>query len=369
MIAVPLTGCSAGSYLAKVVIGGSQAFDLAIDTGSTTLAVASDECASCGAGPRYTPGAHAVDEKHAVSSIYGDGTEAGSTGWSGEAYDDTVSVGGATAAAVTMRLAAIDKQRAFFHPITCGSSSLPYQGILGLAPKGDAIPGTDAYFDRLVATRSVPNVFATELCDPGGHLWLGGYDRAFTTAPPEYTPFATSRDSKGAYVVDLESLSVGGETVYLPAPPYSDTILDTGNNAFFLPPAAFSTVALAVESSPGFAAAFGADAGGPDGGASLFSDTGGCLTTSFTKSQLDSSLPAITLVFGKTAPISVQATATESYLVPVGGGMWCSALYVLAPDTSYPFVASLGAPVLRSNVVIFDRDAGRIGFAPHAACP
>ena len=35
----------------------------------------------------------------------------------------------------------------------------------------------------------------------------------------------------------------------------------------------------------------------------------------------------------------------------------------------FPLASILGAPVLRSNVVIFDRAKKRIGFAPHAPCP
>jgi len=53
----------------------------------------------------------------------------------------------------------------------------------------------------------------------------------------------------------------------------------------------------------------------------------------------------------------------------VSGGQWCPALYPVAPNVGYPFIASLGAPVLRSSVVIFDRQEGRIGFAPHTPCP
>jgi hypothetical protein len=364
---VPLTGCTAATYLASVEIGGSQTFELAIDTGSTTLGVAADACTSCGVSPRYRPGPKAIDEHRTVSSLYGDTTEAGATGWSGEAYDDAVGVGAAPD--VLMKLAAIEAQRDFFHPLVCESAVLPYQGILGLAPREDAIPGTDGYFDRLVRTSSIADVFATLLCDPGGRLWLGGFDPAFTTAAPRYTPWSASAAAPRSYLVDLESISVGASTVHLPAPPYVDTILDTGNSAVFLPPAAFSMVATVVEGSAGFVAAFGADAGAPDAGGGFFSATGGCATTTFTKAELDSSLPPITLVFGATAPVSLTAVATESYLIPFRGGAWCSALYLLAPDASYPFVASLGAPMLRSSVVIFDRAQRRIGFAPHAPCP
>jgi len=369
VVTVPLTGCSQGTYLAEVELGGAQRFELALDTGSTTLGVAALGCKTCGVSPEYAPGSHAVDEHVPVMSLYGDGTEAGATGWSGEVYEDTVSVGKTVAASTRMRFAAIGSQSQFFYPVTCGSSVLPHEGILGFAPVKDALPGTDAYFDKLVAARSLPDVFATELCDPGGHLWLGGYDLTYVTAPPGYTPYSSSMNRNYAYVVDMQRVVVEGISVDVATPTYGDTILDTGNSSFFLPPAAFATVTSAIATSAGFLAAFGADGGAPDGGGSFFSETSSCATTTQTKAQLDAALPPITLVFGSSPSITVTAVATEAYLIPFGGGVWCPALLPLAPDTAYPFVASLGAPILRSSVVIFDRQHGRIGFAPHKPCP
>src|SRR5580692_6328859 len=56
VVAVPLTGCIP-SYMANVSIGTpAQSFALILDTGSTTLAVASSTCADCGVSPVYTPG-------------------------------------------------------------------------------------------------------------------------------------------------------------------------------------------------------------------------------------------------------------------------------------------------------------------------
>ena len=90
-----------------------------------------------------------------------------------------------------------------------------------------------------------------------------------------------------------------------------------------------------------------------------------------TKEALDAALPPLTLTFGSSPAVSVQATATESYLLTHGGGQWCPSVTPLAPDaSSFPGIAAhLGAPLLASNVVIFDRANQRVGFAPHAACP
>ena len=365
VVAVPLSGCSAFSYLAPTRIGASQTFQLILDTGSTTLAVASSACGDCaGITPLYTPGVGATDRHETASSVYGGYPDGGGPGWSGEIYEDTVSLGGTKAAAASMTFAAIDMQNQFFTPAACGSSMPPWQGIVGFAPTADAITGTDRYLDRLAAGGAVSDVFALQLCEPGGLLWLGGYDPAHVTSPPQYTPLSTSMLSKGAFVVDLESVAVAGGS---PSPvhtgPYTETLVDSGSNQFFLPPATFSAVTAAIEATPAFRALLGADAG-----PSFFSGAS-CAELTQTKAQIDAALPPLTLVFGTNPAISVVAVATESYLVPVGGGSWCTGMVANAPDPSFPFVADLGSPILRSSVVVFDRVKGRLGFAPHTPCP
>jgi hypothetical protein len=44
-------------------------------------------------------------------------------------------------------------------------------------------------------------------------------------------------------------------------------------------------------------------------------------------------------------------------------------MQALDPSLEMPISAILGSPILRSNIVIFDRENKRIGFAPQTACP
>jgi hypothetical protein len=372
VVAAPLEGCTAGTYVATATIGGEQSFSLAIDTGSTTLAVALASCTTCGVVPEYTPGKGAVDEHETVDAGYNGGGDAGASGWAGEIYEDSVRVGGEPP--TSMRLVGIDAQSQFLYSTTCGSKNVTFEGILGLAPAKDALSGTQGYFDELVAAHAVDDVFAVELCDPGGTLWLGGYDPAVTTGPVVYVPFSSSTNRDYAYVVVMERVEIAGVSITLPGTTYTDTILDTGNSTFQLPPAAIASFANAIAQSAGWTEAFVADAGSSsgmdagNGGAVELLETNGCATTSFSPDELDAKLPPVTLVFAGSPSVSFSVPATKSYLVPVGNGGWCSAFYADEPGPSYPFVAALGAPTLRSNVVIFDRGRQRIGFAPHAPC-
>ncbi|HEY6462854.1 MAG TPA: pepsin-like aspartic protease, partial [Polyangiaceae bacterium] len=169
--AVPLSLCIPAQYTAPVALG-SQKFDMVIDTGSTTLGVAGSSCTTCAVSPKYTPGSTATDLKHSVSSDYGTGS------WSGEGYTDQTAVGSETA--MSFPFADITSQSQFFEPSTCNSPTKGYQGILGLGPEASAVQYTDGYESVLVKDQGVPNVFAAQLCDTGGTLWLGGYDESAT---------------------------------------------------------------------------------------------------------------------------------------------------------------------------------------------
>jgi hypothetical protein len=282
-----------------------------------------------------------------------------------------VSVGSTPSAPVDF--VAIDTQSDFFTPAMCDSTSGGMQGILGLGPSAAAITGTDAFFDQFVATYHVPDVFATELCDTEGTLWLGGFDPTFTTAAPQYTPLADSFISQYYYAVNLASITVAGTSVPVGSDQYPDSVVDTGTSIFILPTTAFNAITTAIAATPAFQSLINSgDAGAPDGGvsaaASWFSDPDNCVSLSSTKAELDAMLPPLTLVFGSSPSIQVQALPTESYLESYEGE-WCPALYAMAPGPDFPLASIIGSPVLRSNIVIFDRANNRVGFAPHTACP
>jgi hypothetical protein len=366
-VAVPLTACNPNVYAAQVTIGGSQTFELLLDTGSTTLAVASAGCTSCsaaGVSMLYRPGSSAVDQRMTGASGFGSGSQVSSS-WSGEIDSDIVSLG-SPAAQTRMDFVAIGEQQQFLVG-TCGSA--PPQGVVGLAPRAIAVHGTDGLLDRLVMDGVVSDLFAVRMCGSGGALWLGGYDASALSYPPVYTPMqdiqVNGQSVQAWYTVNLASIAVLGTTVIVPTGAFTEAMLDTGSSNSSLPPDAFSALVSAIGASPSFSAMIGMSAG------SFFADPNHCTMGSQSKDALDAALPPLTLTFGSSVAVSIQASATESYLMPNGAGGWCPAFVSLAPDASaYPEIAAhLGAPILRSQIVIFDRAHHRVGFASHAACP
>ena len=352
--AIPLYSCSLDgiAYTVGATIG-SQQFQLTVDTGSTTLGVASSTCTNCNVTPGYTPGSTAVDQKKTATSQYGTGS------WTGEIYKDSVAL--PPSAATPLEFAAIDTQSGFFEPIQCDSKSGTIQGIVGFAPPAAAVAGTQGLLDQLVVTQKLPDIFATKLCDTGGSLWLGGYDPTATTAAPQYTPFVADFFSLGYYAVNLVSIEVNGTTVPVATAQYADALVDTGTSIFALGTTAYNALVAAIGSDAAFTKEFG--------GASFFAGQTPCASSTATKATLDSTMPGLTLTFGSNPAITVQATATESYLFEAEGEGWCSAIQGFDQSNNAPVSGIMGAPVLRSNVLIFDRAQKRLGFAPHTACP
>jgi len=347
LVTIPLSMCAPAVVYTAPATVGSQSFQLLVDTGSTTLAVASSSCSGCGVKPEYTPDSSAVDEHRTATSEYGTGS------WSGEIYEDTVAIGSAS---TPVKLAAIDSQTGFFQSFTCS-----IQGVAGFGPAGAALPGTNAYFDDLVASAKVPNVFATQLCDGSGTLWLGGYDPSATTGAPQYVPLTSGVLSQVYYSVNLTSVTVAGTTVPIATAQFPDSVVDTGTAGFLLETTAYDALTAAIQNDAAFTKALGS---------SFFTTEAGgvaCAPSTASKAALDAALPPLTLTFGS---VSIQAAPTESYLFPYMGEAWCSAL-LTDPSVSseLPLASIIGSPILRSSIVIFDREKNRIGFAPHAACP
>ena len=356
VLAIPLASCTSDSYSAAVTIGGTQKFQMLLDTGSTTLGVASNMCSTCGVSPTYTPGTSSKALNQTVDAQYGSGS------WVGTTFEDSVSVG--SSPATTMNFAAIDSQMMFFEPIQCDSNLGTIQGVLGFGPVGAAYAGTDGFFNKFAAGQGLPNVFATELCQTGGTLWLGGYDPSATMGPVQWTPKSTGMVSTIYHSVNFASMTVGSGGTAIPigaSAPYS--FVDTGTSVFLLESTAYTTAAAAIQANAAFTQVFGASFFPAASSSPQPNCVGG---VSLTKTQLDAMLPTMTLTFGSNPAIEVQAVATESYLMNIQNE-WCTGM--LGIDFGgQPIGAILGAAVLKSSVVVFDQDNNRIGFAPHKPC-
>jgi len=356
-VPVPLTGCL-GINTAEVTIGGTQRFQMIIDTGSTTVAVAGAGCASCsttGVSPLYAPGQGAIDREQRASSLFGTGDH----GWAGQIYHDTIGFSGLPG--TPMDLVSIDQEQSFFIPSFC----LPrgYQGLFGLGPGAAALPGTDSYLERLAALSGLPDVFALRFCSGGGTLWLGGYEPAAATGPPDFAPLLPATDGLPLYTVELTGVLVGAEAVQVPAITLGPAVVDSGAGVSYFPEGMFDALTGNIGDRAAFKEIFPA-------GREWFTRAGLTSCTvleGVSPGELDSALPTLTLILGG---VSVEASATESYLTAVDG--------LIAGETCWiPGIATnpalsgriIGTSFLRSRITVFDRENQRLGFARPGPCP
>jgi hypothetical protein len=333
-IAVPITGC-AWSFAGEFRIGG-QPFRLQIDTGSAPLAIAGAGCSVCsaeGVQNAYSPGPTATDQHHVKNMMYG----GGGMSWTGDQYEDVVAIGDAHD---PVELYAITSERHFF---ASGPCSVP-EGILGLAGSG---PGS---LVSQLATKGMPETFALNECAGSGTLWLGGFDAAAAKRPPIYTPMTETP----MYEVAVSGFAVGGTHIPLAEP--LSAIVDSGGPMIIVPQATYSSLTAAIAANPTFASVFG--------DASWFGGREACATPKLSKAELDAALPPLTVHLGG---IDVTMAATDSYLEILRddhGTRFCAAL-ATQPNIHK---MDLGNSVIRSHLVIFDREHARMGFAPVPPC-
>jgi Eukaryotic aspartyl protease len=328
-VAMPLSGCSY-SFTGAFRIGGTP-YLLQVDTGSYSLGVAAIGCTTCttdGVTRLYAPGSSATDLGSSATFVYDDG----GMQWTGEAYRDDVGVDGAAAA---MQLYAIASETDFFYRGECGEPD----GIVGM--QGDA--GLPA----MLATAGMPDVFAMHECRSKGTLWLGGYDATATTGS------AVTAAMPDDFSIGLTDVAIGGSSVGLPASAYGQAIVDSGGPSIFVPQAAYDAITGALQTNQTFISTFGS--------AGWFAQPN-CVAPSLSKLQLDAALPALSLSFGSAV---VQLAATDSYLIAVDSGT--STYYCPALDASPTFL-DLGNSLIRSQIVVFDRDHRVMSIAPTAPC-
>lgn len=347
---VPLAGCPSNDFVAKLVVGG-QELDLLVDTGSTTMAVASVPCTTCaGVHARYIPGSTATNQQVAVSATYGDGS-----GWFGSAYMDQVAFPGLPSVAASF--VSIASATGFFTMPSCPfpSNHTFWSGILGLAYPSLALPPTsDVRGLMYQANVFYQNLFAIMMCSVTGRLWLGGWNESVSTgADVVYTPIV----QKLYYKIIVTDVLVGGKSLGFTPNQLGATIVDSGSTLWSMPTDVYNAFVAALNADVGFVAEFGTS----------YWSNGVCVQNVQPKDVLNLQLPHVAInVSGSTTALVLLPIA--SYLIPVPGPngvyFYCPGVSPLASSSGDAVQAILGWAVMNQFVTIFDVANSRVGFAP-----
>jgi hypothetical protein len=361
---IPLTGCGLTGYLAPVTIGSgsmAQTFQLGVDTGSSTTAVAAAGCTTCtDVSPLFTPGGTTQPDGASASAQYGDGSQ-----WSGTTVSDLIQVPPATPPVRTI-FAQIEAQKSFFHSVDCSGNAVstsPSQGILGLGPPDLLSADTQDFVAQFATASGLPAVFSVQLCPLGkGHLWLGGFDPSYVSAAPQYTPIPAGSQY---WEVGVTTLSLQG-TLLLSS---TAAVLDTGTTINLLPKSAYQGVLSAFQSNAAFAGIFGSsgfqdifvngDCDAPLGGQ--------------TRQEINAQLPVTQIAIpaedgSGDFTLDVPATGLALMALVIGGQtLYCSGV---RDSTGLGFGdrALLGDVFLSTYVTVFDSARGRVGLAPETQC-
>jgi hypothetical protein len=366
----PLAGCGAITFSVPVFLGnnGDKPLNLLVDTGSSTLAAASVFCdSSCShLSPLYRPSDFATNQG-STNAAYQGGDK-----WTGISFLDMMQIGSVRARAndsmgeneltesqISLRFAAIQTSNQFFAKYNCylEGATNEFQGILGLAFGGLAAPNTDAPLTALNLGE-----FTIQLCEAGGNLWLERFDPSFLTAPFHYTPIVHDL----YYAVNVVGLSIGGvETVNRLVGSIS-ALVDSGSTNLILPLDMFNAFVNTIYDSVAFQQAF-------ESYRSFFNNNE-CLTTSWTRAELNAALPTWSITFAESTGEFKGIEAVDSYLISYyydqGEWVYCPGVSVscAAAAIGGSEIITLGYAALNHFTTRFDIIENKIGFAWTARC-
>ncbi len=384
---VLLKGCPKGMYTAALHVG-IQDLDVLVDTGSSQLVLFGESCMGCSPQmKRYRPSASSIN-LHMKDGAQFSGDRAGAYG---DVYLDSVSVTGATVANVSgpVPLSLISAYLSGFDRDSWGVQSCSnanelsdVPGILGLGNgPGGTLSGTglkalgEDYYVQALMRAGMPGLFALQLCNHGGLLWLGGFDREHsrTLTLPTYLPvsqYSTPLGPTGGYRLQVAKMSLGDSEQALDwtSAAYLLALIDTGSHYLSMPDSAFHdlnrtlhSIYKELKAAGKYNVGFPPDA--PDCVVGLPNDP----------ETLDQDLPDLTvhLYQGPNATYPLRVKASRSYMVfyPVRANrtsMWC----MEALNTGYS-VGSIGIPLLKNDIVVFDALSNCVGFVPQdpSTCP
>jgi hypothetical protein len=343
-----------GEFFTDVLVGGHR-FLVQVDTGSVALAVPGRSCKQGSGKPcdhtgdTYDGGDHWVTCSEAVCPVahcssadagcpfllsYADGSYV-----RGRQAVDSVQVGQWTVP--SMRFGVIEVEADDFIRTTV-------DGIMGLASQRvDPLNG-QSFADALAAASGDgrPDVFAMCTSPIGGSLVMQSDGQELWAAQPQFTPLDSNGLWLPLYGVGVQTIAVGTQAA---VPVRTTAVVDSGTTLMLLENSLFAAFRAGVLAEVGTVT-------GISGQNSLFD--GWCYNypRSVVKSFPD-------LVIGLSNNVSLVIPAT-AYLVSVNSqGAPFICLGVM--ESTYTI---LGDVALQGYVTIYDRSAGRIGFAPRQSC-
>lgn len=354
---VVLTGCPSRTFWTAVQIG-TDTFNLIIDTGSATTAVAGSNCPSCPSAitPVYNSksSGSANTIQITITSTYGDGSS-----WVGTVHSDIVTLDSVSG---RLNFAVMHEQSNFFPSTFCSDSSSIYQGILGLGYDSLLLAGTTSFNDIITNHAStMSTVFSMQLCSASGKLWLGGSDMKYFNSYVQWIPVI----HESYFTVELNDVMYDNKSIGYSSSDYGTVIVDSGSASFILPTNIYNNFIDIIQSNNKFQLYFSN---------TFFTTTASDGSQQCVQSRnnvdmntLNNNLPSLQLKLSSNTILTLQPI--NSYLLQyISNGVtyYCPGLRPY--DTKNTKKTIFGYSILNQYITVFDTQNALIGFASTQSC-
>nr|VWO95028.1 Aspartyl proteinase [Ganoderma boninense] len=240
------------SYIGQVTVGTpAQTFKVVLDTGSSDLWVAGNQCSSCGSTPPFNPSQSSTIQE--ITDASGNGQvvniQYGSGSVAGILAQDTVSLAGFT----------VNPQRFLVvEQMTSGLLQGDVSGIMGLAFQSLASTQATPFWQQLVnnnqfASPEISFWLARHLDDSnpqdetaGGVMTLGGQNSSLFTGDIEFNTLSNA-NAPSFWMLQLSGVTVQGNSVSVPTGSAAASAIDTGTTLIGAPSEAVSAIFGAID--------------------------------------------------------------------------------------------------------------------------
>ncbi|XP_066914043.1 beta-secretase-like [Clytia hemisphaerica] len=317
------------AYVMQLDLGTpKQNLEFLIDTGSANMAIAGPECqdkdgVKCQIDTFYDPkkSTTSVYIGHPVEVEYGKGS------WSGEVYRDVVAFPN-EGPQIVADFAVIKQEKEFFLKNSVN------EGILGLAYKTLSTSHVEPIFDQLVDEKKAEDVFTLSFCNGNGRFWLDYPLENEYISPIQWTRII----HRAWYTARMTGIDVAGHSLGLSPYSYPPAIIDSGTTDILLEPEIYIAVIAMLRKH------------GPRVDERFWNNY--CVHTDPYK------WPYITIYLKNMKGGSFALTILGKHYVRKQDQFHCLSIGAKQYGTV------LGEVTLEGNVVIFDREKHRVGFAP-----
>jgi len=357
---IPLKGCAAIDFIARIEIDGTL-YPVIVDTGSSTLIIASSYCTGCSVQACSECSSSPVSPLLPINVTPGTQPTLSGTYGSGASYEAYLVTANVTLGNLTteMSLAALSQVSGslFGSYLDCSCSFVPSAttvaanvGIMGMAYAGLGEDGTNSFADNAGIS-----MFSVLYCSTtSAQLYINELPLSTNPAALVYADVQLNNGQLDYYQVELNSIEVTGVASWQLN--QQNALVDTGTTNLVLPNPWFQDVVDALVGTTEWQTLL------PGVTASFFTNNQECICRNV--SDWNNLLPSIRLSLPNQVTLTMQPISGYLRTVTESGLNYC-----FVPGLQSGDLIVLGHSLLNQYLTVFDRSTSpnRVGWLPTTA--